>query len=224
MSRPTTAQVAWFVGGLPLAPPQEILIRCARDLGVLDLVPIIDSALRGGVQRASIAEICDTGRPGVRALRAALDLADARAESAWESRLRVFHACHDVPAVPQVNLYDGDHFLGRADLLVVGTHFVHEYDGAHHREPAQHTLDLRRERRFAGSPYVRRGYTADDLLNHPGAVMAEIDRALGRRSRPARLARWHRLVEASVYSQLGRNRLRNRWIRFMGVNEWSQAA
>jgi hypothetical protein len=212
--------------GQPVDSAAEVLLRCARDLGPLDLVPMIDSARRrGDVDRQALETICSSGRPGVRPLRAGVSLSDPRAESHWEVLLRLFHECMDIPVEPQVDLFDQHGvFVGRADLLVRGTRFVHEYDGAGHREAGRHTQDLRRDRRLAEAAYVRRGYTADDLLNHSAVVMAELDRALGRRHRPSRLARWNAMVAASTYSLEGRRRLMNRWERPMGVIEWSRTA
>jgi hypothetical protein len=71
------------------------------------------------------------------------------------------------------------------------------------------------------SGYTRRGYTLDDLLNHPAIVMHELDNAVRRAHRSGRLRRWRRRVETSTYSESGRARLFNRWRRSMGLNDWS---
>jgi hypothetical protein len=115
------------------------------------------------------------------------------------------------------------HFLGRVDLLVTGTRLVHEYDGEHHRDKKQHGVDLRRERGL-GPSYARRGFTLDDLLNHPAATMHEIDRELGRGHQSSRLRRWRVLVENSMYSESCRRRLLLRWQRATGVIDWVVAA
>lgn len=211
--------------GLPVEWPEEILLRAARDLGVLDLVIMLDSALAlGHVDPLRMAELLDSARPGTRVLRAAWALADGRSESAGESLLRLFHVALDVPVEPQVELHDvHGRLVGRADLKVIGTGFVHEYDGAGHRSGQQHRVDLRRERGWRGTAYVRNGFTLDDLLNHPAVVMHEIDRLLDRRHRSARLRRWQRLVDDSLYSVTGRARVLNRWRRPMGLAEWSAA-
>jgi hypothetical protein len=54
--------------------------------------------------------------------------------------------------------------------------------------------------------------------------MHEIDRALGRRHVASRLRRWRRLVDNSVYSEAGRQRVMNRWRRQNGIMDWSQTA
>jgi hypothetical protein len=206
--------------------PEEILLRCARDLGVLDLVILIDSALRKGhLDRDRMEALLVSRRPGVRLLRIAYGLSSHRADSAGESALRIFHESIDVPVRPQVELFDDrGTSVGMADLLVTGTSFVHEYDGAHHRDKAQHRVDLRRERGLTGTPYVRRGFTLDDLLNHPAVVMHEIDRALGRSHLPRRLETWRRVVANSLYSERGRERVMNRWRRQSGFTDWAKTA
>lgn len=121
--------------GLPIEAPEEILLRAGRDLGGLDLVIMIDAALRSGdLTPAAMETLLASSRPGVRLLREAYALSSAKAESAGESLLRAFHQVMDVPVEPQVELFDDEgRLLGRADLVVEGTRHVHEYDGAHHR-------------------------------------------------------------------------------------------
>ena len=213
-----------MIDGLPVDSAEEVLLRCARDLGHLDLVVLIDSALAlGHIDHDRMRELPGSPQAGSAARCARRTrAADPRAESAGETVLRVFHDAMDVPVEPQVDLVDAEgRLLGRADLLVTGTGNVHEYDGSGHRKRDQQRSDLRRERRLAGTPYVRRGFTLDDLLNHPGVVMHELDRALGRPHQAHRLRRWRRLMDHSMYSAAGRDRLLNRWRREMGVVDWA---
>lgn len=216
----------WPVHDVPLDAPAEILLRAARDLALLDMVPLVDSALRcGHTDRAELDELCGSGRPGVRRLGDAVRLADERSESFWEVMLRVFHVAIGVPVEPQVELFDDQgRFVARADLLITGTHHVQEYDGGVHRNPQQQRRDLRRDRRLAGTSYVRRGYTADDLVNHPLVVLKEIDESLGRPFRPSRVKLWRRWVKESTLSEAGRQRLVNRWLRISGITDWSRTA
>ena len=225
-SRLTHKSTPGVVHRLPIDSPEEILLRCARDLGVLDLVIMIDSALRRGhLRRDSMEALLATSRPSVVRLRKAWALADPKAESGGESLLRVFHLAMDVPVASQVELFDQDgHFLGRADLLIQGTGYVREYDGAVHRDGQTHRRDLRRERGLAGTPYVRGGFTLDDLLNHAPVLMHELDRLLGRPRKTSRLARWRTLVDESLYSETGRRRVMNRWRRSTGVVEGARTA
>jgi hypothetical protein len=209
--------------GMPVDTPEEILLRCARDLGHLDLVVLVDSARRvGDVDPVMMEAILSSRRPGTRALAAAYQASHPGAESPGESLLRRFHDIMHVPVEPQVELRDGDgRPIGRADLLLCGRRDVHEYDGAGHRSSHQHRSDLRRDRRLAQSGYTRRGFTLDDLVNHPAVAMHELDRMVGRKHDPRRLRRWCRMMEESLYSPIGRRRILNRWRRAMGVVDWA---
>lgn len=220
LDQPSQGQVRH---GLPVDAPEEVLLRAARDLGLLDLVVLVDAALHlEDVSLASLADICRTPRPGVRRLRIAVGLADGRSESAWETMLRVFHVLAGIPVQPQAYLFDeAGNFVARVDLRVTGTNFAHEYDGAVHGERDRRTPDLRRLRRIADIGVVRRGYTAPDLVIHPHVTLHELDRVLGRRHRPGRLRRWTTWLAESCYSESGRRRLQNRWLMH---GQWSRTA
>ena len=220
---PSRATVA---NGLPVDAPEEILLRAARDLGVLDLTILLDSALNlGHVDLTRLSEIEASRRPGTVRLRRAHSLADRRAQSAGETLLRVFHEVMAVPVTPQVSIHNDDgQLIGTVDLLVDGTHRAHEYDGAVHRGRTEHTVDLRRERGWSNSPYTRCGFTLDDLLNHPIVVMHELDRLVGRPHSLRRIKRWRTMVDESLYGERGRMRVMNRWRRTIGVVEWSGTA
>ena len=212
--------------GLPVESAEEILLRCARDLSLIDLVVLIDAAIAAGdLDPRRMEELLLTRRPGVRMLREAWRRSRGKADSGPESVLQQFHVEMQVPFVPQADLYDdrGNH-VAQADLLIGGTNRLHEYDGAHHRAKQQHKVDLRRERGLVAAGYIRCGYTLDDLLNHPAVLMQELDRALGRATDLRRLKRWRRLVDNSLYSEIGRERMMNRWRRHNGIIDWSATA
>jgi hypothetical protein len=206
---------------LPVDCASEVLLRCARDLALLDLVPMIDCALRRGDARVcDLVDAAHSRRPGSRRLRAALALSDARSESFWETILRIFHVVAEIEVEPQVAVVDeAGRFVARADLLVTSTQDLHEYDGGQHSDPRQRTLDLRRMRRLNEASYVRRGFTAPDLVVAPGTTMQELDRALGRSFRPERLMRWTTHLHESCLTPTGRIRLQNRWL---SSRHWSQ--
>lgn len=198
--------------GLPVAPPPEVLLAAARDLALLDLLMLLESALHRRTCDLRALRAACVGRKGGPALRRALGYADARAESPWETLLRMFHIACDVPVVPQFELRTADgRFVARGDLWIEGTKVLHEYDGGVHRDREQHRRDLARERAIGGEGWVRRGYTAVDLLRHPEAILREADAALGRRHDLRRLQAWQDLLEESTLSASGRGRLRRRW-------------
>lgn len=212
--------------GLPVDASEEILLRAARDLGHLDLRVLVDSARRrGDINERRMEQVLESRRPGTRPLRAAWQASSAHMQSAGETLLEAFHRAIDVAVEPQYRVHDDDgNLLGVADLRVIGTNFLHEYDGAVHRVKKQHRIDLRRERGLHGSRFVRRGFTLDDLLNHALVTTHEIDRALDRRHLLVRFRRWQRMVSESLYSDVGRERLLNRWHRQMGIVDWSRKA
>ncbi len=214
VSRLTHATLPEQRVGLPVESAPEILLRAARDFAHLDLVALVDSARRRrDVTTSEIKPLLDTSRPGVVALRRAWDASTDRSDSVWESNLRSFHVAIDVPVQPQAPLLDREgNVVTHGDLLIKGTFDIQEYDGEVHRGRSQHQRDLRRERAIAGTPYVRRGYTKDDLLNRDLEVLREIDGLLGRDHDPARLKDWRRLVEDSCLTRAGRERVANRWM------------
>lgn len=212
--------------GLRVESAEEILLRCGQELGVLDLVIMIDSALRcRDLTPERIEQLLQSRRPGVRRLRQAYRLANGERQSAGESVLGVFLEVCAIPAEPQKKLYDDEgNLIAQVDFWLTGTHLVGEYEGSHHRETRQHRIDLRRDRLFNGTTYVRNGYTLDDLINHPRAMLQELDRMLGRSHQLSRLRRWLVLVEHSMYSEDTRTRMMNRWRRLSGRVEWSGTA
>lgn len=220
--RRTTEAVTY--AGLRVDRSEEILLRAARDLGLIDLCVLVESALhRKDLAAEAMEVVLASKRPGTRMLRVAWLRATPKAESPGETLLRLFHQCLDVASTPQVEIHDDvGRLLGKVDLLIDGTFLVHEYDGAGHRGRRQHRTDLRRERAWTATPYRRSGFTLDDLLNQAPVVTHELDRVLNRAHDPRRLSRWRALVDQSLYSEPGRRRLMNRWNREMGRTEWSR--
>jgi very-short-patch-repair endonuclease len=205
------------IDGLRVVPVPDALLACARVLGLLDLVCLIDSALHlGRCTTADIRSAAGPRRKGAPALRTGLGHANGAAESLWESVLRLLHECLGVRVLPQAEVFDDfGRFLARADLLVEGTRTLHEYDGAPHREAAQHRKDLRRDRDLVNAGHTRRGYTADVLLRSPQLVRADCETALGRSIPWAGVSVWLGLVAGSLLSTSGQRAV----LRKLGVPE-----
>jgi hypothetical protein len=213
VTRLTSAPAAEVVDGLRLAPAAATLLALARDLGTLDLVLMVDSALRAGdCTLDSLAEAASGRRRGAPALRAVLPLLDPRAESPWESVLRVLHGAAEVEVVPQHEVRDDSGgFVARADLWLVGTRRIHEYDGGVHRDRDQHHRDLDRDRRLVEAGWQRCGYTAAAVVRGGARIIASADAVLGRSWEPHRLHAWQRLVAGSLHDAGTRARLVARW-------------
>lgn len=195
-----------LVSGLRVATPPETLLAAALDLAVLDLVPLLDSALRQQSCTRDELLALARGRRGAGRLRTALALTDPRSESAWESIMRVLHRSVGIEVEPQHVLHDeSGRFVARADLWVVGTRRLHEYDGEVHRRLSVHRADLDRDRRLLDSGWQRYGYTAAEVLSG-GGLIASVDAALGRRWDGNRLRHWRELVDDSWWGHSGQAR------------------
>jgi hypothetical protein len=194
------------VRGLRVAVIAEALTAAARWMGLVDLVAVVDAALN--LELVSIEEltaIATTRRPGSRRLRAALTLVDGRAESLWESLLRLLHVLCDIEVEPQWELVDADGIVvARADLWVVGTVAFHEYDGDEHEKAPRRVGDRRRDRRVDRQGFVRRGYTGGDVIHRAVTILEDADRSLGRPHDPTRIREWHRLLRDSLLTPAGR--------------------
>lgn len=209
VSRATGATAREVRNGLRVASACDTLLCAGRDLALLDLVVLIDAALHSG--ECTLSELrlsAARRRRGAPAVRQALTYADGRAESAWESLLRMFHQLCGVPVEPQF-------LIGRfrADLRIIGTTRLAEYDGEVHRDRAQHAHDLARERELQNLGWQRYGYTSGALLHGGLSVLRDADGALGRRHEPSRIRPWHRALRESLYTAAGRARVTARWSR-----------
>ncbi|MHA6792532.1 hypothetical protein ACVGVM_03280 [Pseudonocardia bannensis] len=162
-------------------------VDLARTLRRLDALPILDAALAAGActPEALAAEIeHHTGLPGVRRARALVDLADARAESPQESRMRLL--CHDAglpPPTPQLPVRDDGGRVRRwLDLGWEEAKVGLEYDGADHDGAARRRSDRRRQNWFTDRGWDVYHATDADVFGNPAPLMAQLATALARRS------------------------------------------
>lgn len=207
--------------GLRITTPAETILAAARDLGLLDLVVLGDSALRlGHVTTTELRITAERRRRGAPLLREVIPLLDKRSESAWESIMRVLQGAADIPVEPQRPVHDDEgRFLARADFWVVGTRRLHEYDGADHREPEVQDKDLRRQRLLNAAGWERFGYTSRHLLDEGAAIIRQTDDLLGRPWDAARLRRWEDLLNDSMLRRPGRHRAISHWRRALHEQE-----
>lgn len=199
--------------GLRVAPVPEVLLACSRDLGLLDLVVLIDSALHlETCTRADLEAVAAAGRPGSRSLREALTWCDSRSESAWETLLRILHRASGIGVEPQVDIHDARGvFIGRADLLVTGTRMLQEYDGADHRKAGQYRRDRRRDGALATSGYTRQGWVASQVIHDSWLILRAATDALGCDLSVDDVRPWWRLLDASLFSKPGTAAMRHAW-------------
>lgn len=204
-----------LVDGLRVTTAAETLLACARDLGILDLVIMGDSALRQ--EHCTLADLYAVARQrrrGAPLLRQVIPMLDPRSESAWESVMRVLHRAADIPVVVQPDIENEfGQFLGRADLLIEGTRRLQEYDGEGHRDAEAQGAFLARERGLLADDWQRNGYVAKDLLSGGAEIITSVDRTLGRDWDSRRLQAWQHLIRHSLYGRAGRARAWNHWRR-----------
>ena len=93
-----------------------------------------------------------------------MELADARAESQPESRLRVLLTLAGLPPVPQFVVRGvGGEFLARTDLAYPDVRVAVEYDGAWHAGDGQFARDRDRLNRLTAAGWRVLHVTAADL-------------------------------------------------------------
>ncbi len=161
----------------PCTTPIRTALDIARAEPLVEGVAALDVLLSRGVvdhpQLRAAAATQPTPR-GARRAEQAVDLADARAESPQESRLRVLLALAGLVAVPRHTVRDQDgRFVARVDLAFLEHCVAIEYDGAWHGEPGQLVRDRRRLNALVAAGWTVLHVTAADLRD-PAALVARV--------------------------------------------------
>jgi hypothetical protein len=202
--------------GVRVAASWAILAQLAQDLSMLDLVAVVDSAMHmGDCKLVDLEESIRPGQWGGRQLRQALQFADDRAESWWETPLRLLHVWSGIEVEPQYIVRDHwGNQVARGDLWIVGTRRLHEYDGSHHDRPKTRRTDLSRDKALHRIDWERYGYVSTDLTRGADGIIRDAEAALGLPHRPTRLRRWRIEVARSTLSSRGRVLLARRLARY----------
>lgn len=134
------------VGEIRVTTPARTAFDIGRTRPVSEAVPILDQLLRATkVAAADVIAIADA-RPrtrGVRTLRNAVALADGKAESPQESRLRLHLVLAGLP--PPVTQLRFSALRIRVDMAWSDWKVIVEYDGAQHwDDPRQRQWDIER--------------------------------------------------------------------------------
>jgi hypothetical protein len=124
--------------------------------------------------RAHVAE--HARAKGVARLRRVVDLAEPKAESPMETRLRMLLVLAGLPRPEaQVPIYDDEgRPLGRPDLLYRVQRVAIEYDGDNHRDRL--VDDNRRQNGLVGAGYRLLRFTALDVYRTPDIVVMQVRR------------------------------------------------
>lgn len=177
---------ASFVQSLPVTSATRTVADLGRREPLVEAVVALDMALqRRVVDRTQVKTWIDAhpGCHGLKRLRQAFDLSDAKAESPMETRLRLVLVLNGLrrPVVQPYLYDDGGMFIARPDLYYPDALLAIEFDGGVHRNAL--VTDNRRQNRILEAGYRLLRFTAGDVFHAPAAVVGQVERAL---SDPAR--------------------------------------
>ncbi|MGY1820447.1 endonuclease domain-containing protein [Geodermatophilus sp. SYSU D00079] len=161
---------------VPVSSPEATAVRLAAALPRDDAVAAVDQLIATGVVdlepvRALAAR---TRGPGSARARDVAALADGRAESPQETRVRLLIGRSTLPPpVAQFRVFDGPGFVARVDFAWPDRRVAVEYDGLWHAEARQFARDRERLNRLQGAGWRVVFVTAADL-REPDRLIARI--------------------------------------------------
>jgi len=154
--------------GMPTTSITRTLTDLSSRLPLVEVVLLVEAGLRGRrLKRSAVpARI--------------VELADPRAESPMETRLRLLLVLAGLPTPElQRELHDeAGHFVGRADLYYPRNRLVIEYDGSVHRDSLAD--DDRRQNRLVGAGFRLLRFTARDVMRTPDRLVSQVRSAIAR--------------------------------------------
>ena len=161
--------------GCRVTTPTRTAWDLARRLPLVEAVVAVD-ALAHRTAFAPAELLARLGREprarGCRRLAEVVALAEPRAESPMESRLRVGLVRAGLPA-PLVQFVITDEYdfpLARVDLAYPAAKLAIEYDGAHHFDARRARADRQRDAELAGLGWRTLRLVGDDVLGMPQTV------------------------------------------------------
>jgi hypothetical protein len=170
--------------GIRLTTPARTAFDLARRKGLTTAVVRLDALMHAGEVKAADVELLADRHRGARGLvqlRRVLHLADAGAESPYETKTRLVLVGGGLPR-PQTQievLNDWGAVLARVDMGWEEWKVGVEFDGAQHwTDPAQRTRDIDRLAELEARGWTIIRVSADMLRHRPHAVVARVHRAL----------------------------------------------
>lgn len=182
---------------------EAAFIGAASQLRLIDLIKIGDWLLHRGhldLTRLTAFAAAEPWRPGTAAAMQVVPHLDARSRSLKESETRAVLTFAGLPK-PEVNLdiFDGETFLGCADLVYLLWKLIIEYEGRQHAfDAAQFDRDIHRYAGFRSGAweYVQ---VTNSKLARPRSLVLDVHRVLRSRGYdgppPVFGARWASLFE-----------------------------
>jgi very-short-patch-repair endonuclease len=167
-----------------LTGPLRTAYDLARWLEEIEAVVAVDALCRvSGMKPVEVLEFARRypGSRGCARLPQVIRLADPRAESAMETRLRLVLVLAGLPLpVAQYPVFGrSGNVVACVDLAYPAHRIAIEYDGADHFTVQRSVLDGTRGTRLADLGWRVYRYFAHDVYRNPARIVAEIARALG---------------------------------------------
>jgi hypothetical protein len=163
--------------GLPATSAIRTVVDLAAREPMTEGVVAADLFLHASL--VSVAELRDfiaehAGGKGIVRIRRVVDLAEPKAESPIQTRLRMHLVLAGLPRPEvQVSIHDDrGRFLGRPDLLFRSERLALEYDGGNHRQRL--VEDDRRQNRLIGAGLQLLRFTAADVYESPNTVAMRV--------------------------------------------------
>lgn len=181
-SAAVTAADSRVLRGVRCLRPARGVLDLLRMLDLVEAVVVADASLRAGICEADglLAELpAHRGLRGVRQVPRVLELADQRAESPPESRLRVRLVLAGLHPVAQYEVHGPDgRWIARLDLAVPEARLAIEYDGrqVHEREDV-FRYDRQRQNALVNAGWTVLRFTAADL-RRPDELVRTVRAAL----------------------------------------------
>ncbi|WP_222265550.1 endonuclease domain-containing protein [Modestobacter marinus] len=166
--------------GMWVASPEATAVELAGGRDLDDAVAAVDQlVVLGGADLTDVRRLADAALgPGCRRARQACALADGKAESPQETRLRLLIGRSDLPTpVAQYRVRAGSRFVAKVDFGWPEHRVAVEYDGLWHNDPRQFVLDRQRLNRLTAAGWRVVFVTAADL-HRRDQLIARIARAL----------------------------------------------
>lgn len=166
---------------VPVTSAEATAVRLAGMLPRVDAVAAVDRMIATGfVSLETVRQLAAQSRgPGSARARTVCSLADGKAESPQETRLRLLVHASGLPTpVAQFRVHDERGFVARVDFGWPEHKVALEYDGVWHGEAGQFARDRRRLNRLTAAGWRVIFVTAADLAR-PVELVARIAAALG---------------------------------------------
>jgi hypothetical protein len=166
------------VNGVAVMSVARAWVDLGAVLALADLVAAGDSALRGGCSLEEMEEVLSRSAHlrGVRRIREALPLLNARTRSRPESHLRVAISTPDLPRFDvNVSVYrDDGGWLAEPDLSLAEAKLALEYQGEDHAKVERMRKDLTRGKDMRDEDWLSLPYGPAEVFKRPWQIAPEV--------------------------------------------------